>query len=785
MLKKFKDLKKLIKDKKNKKMLYIIVSFLLLNLIAGIYFIYSLSLLSGIETIIRYGVIIFAIIMIFIFGYFGINSLLKNKLKLYIPFFILIVISISTQGIVGFTIDKYVYKTISGINKSEITYTTSLITLKNNKIEKVSDIKDMKIGIISKDKGLEDYTIGQQILSENKLKNENEIKEYNDYFEMLNDLYEKKIDCMFVSSNYSIMFSSYEKFTNIKDDVKVIIEASKEFKKQETTNLVSNKNIVKEPFTVLLMGVDSETDGLDKNAAFNGDSLMLITFNPTTLNATVLSIPRDTYVPIMCFKNQKQNKITHAAWYGVSCMEKTIENFTGIDIDYYVKMNFKGVVNLVDALGGIDVNVPFQFCEQDSNRDWGENTICLSPGEQHLNGEQALALARHRKTLALGDIQRGLNQQIVIQGLLSKLTTLDSLDKVNNILNTVSKNMDTNISTNQMLSFYNVGKDILLRSVHTSTSDLISMEKLYLDGYTKMIYDDGFKMNLSNYVYYKSSLEAVVEAMKINLGEKSATLDKSFEFSINEIYEKKIIGQGEKDSESNIVTLPNFVGKTKTYVSNWCSSHNIKAIFNTITEGDNEYKDTYSDGEIISQSVPKGKEVNKIKSITFNVISKSVSEKNDENKIKDNEKETTETSVCPKDTKNQKCFMPNLIGKTKKDVDKWSTTLPISLIINFDSSNCSNDTCIVESVTKDGGSAVKSGTNLSDLEKSKITIKLKKSSTTETENTEEKEENNNENTETDKGTENNPTDVETKDPALENSGVTDNNSEDNKEEINS
>ena len=502
MLKKFKDLKKLLKGKKNKKLLYIIGTMLLLNLVAGIYFIYSLSLLSGIETVIRYGIMIFAIIMIFIFIYFGINSLLKNKLKLYIPFFILILISISAQGIVGFAIDKYVYKTISGINKSAITYTTSLITLKDSEIDKVSDIKNMTIGIISKDKGLEDYTIGQEILSKNKLNSKNDVEKYSDYFEMLNDLYEGKLDCMFVSSNYSIMFSSYEKFTDIKDDVKVITEASKEFKKKESNNLVSNKNIVKEPFTVLLMGVDSEKDGLDKNAAFNGDSLMLITFNPTTLNTTVLSIPRDTYVPIMCFKNQKENKITHAAWYGVDCMERTIENFTGIDIDYYVKMNFKGVVNLVDALGGIDVNVPFQFCEQNSDRAWGENTICLSPGEQHLNGEQALALARHRKTLALGDIQRGLNQQIVIEGMLSKLTTLDSLDKVNNILNTIANNMDTNISTNQILSFYNVGKDILLRSAHTSTSDLIGMEKLYLDGYTKMIYDDGFQMNLSNYVYY-------------------------------------------------------------------------------------------------------------------------------------------------------------------------------------------------------------------------------------------------------------------------------------------
>ena len=107
---------------------------------------------------------------------------------------------------------------------------------------------------------------------------------------------------------------------------------------------------------MLLLGVDSEYDGLANNAAFNGDSIMLLTFNPKTLSATVFSIPRDTYVPIAC-NNNKQNKINSAAAYGTKCMINTIENLTDITIDYFVKINFKGVVNLVDALDGIDVNI--------------------------------------------------------------------------------------------------------------------------------------------------------------------------------------------------------------------------------------------------------------------------------------------------------------------------------------------------------------------------------------------------------------------------------------------
>lgn len=101
---------------------------------------------------------------------------------------------------------------------------------------------------------------------------------------------------------------------------------------------------IDKPFTMLVMGIDSTANTLSKNATGNGDALMLVTFNPKTLNATIFSIPRDTYVPIACFENQKENKITHAAWNGENCMIKTIENLTDINIDYYVKINFQGVV---------------------------------------------------------------------------------------------------------------------------------------------------------------------------------------------------------------------------------------------------------------------------------------------------------------------------------------------------------------------------------------------------------------------------------------------------------
>ena len=86
---------------------------------------------------------------------------------------------------------------------------------------------------------------------------------------------------------------------------------------------------------------------------------MLITFNPETLNTTMLSIPRDTYVPITCFSGQAKSKITHAAWNGETCMMNTIENFTGINIDYYVKINFKGVI-IMDNLTAMVLKIAME-----------------------------------------------------------------------------------------------------------------------------------------------------------------------------------------------------------------------------------------------------------------------------------------------------------------------------------------------------------------------------------------------------------------------------------------
>lgn len=458
---------------------------------------------------------------------------------------------------------------------------------------------------------------------------------------MINDLKEEKIEYIFLPTKYVSMFENMEGYEDIRDTTKIIYSQTKKVKKRTKVN---RGGTLTEPFTLLLMGVDSEQENIE-NTTFNGDSLMLLTFNPKTLNTTILSIPRDTYVPIACFNGKRKNKITHAAWYGEECMSQTIENFTGVYIDYFVKINFKGVVSLVDALKGIEVDVPIEFCEQDSNRSF-DNQICLTPGVQTLNGEQALALSRHRKTI--NDFIRGQNQQLVVQGILNKMRDIDSLKTLNNLLDTISNNMETNMSTTEILSFYNIAKDILAQNPNANLSDLISFQKLYLSGYDEYIYDystssgEGTGLNLYNFVPYQGSIEDVVKAMKINLGKEKNEIIKKFSFSINEPFEETIIGKGQYD-ESGIALLPSFIGYDVSVATSFGSKYGIPVSIQYVSAT----LPGQVVGQIVDQSLPANMDIDEISKstgLTITVIETSYSAPTDETNEKDKNNDTDENT---------------------------------------------------------------------------------------------------------------------------------------------
>ena len=605
--------------------------FTIIALIGSGCLIYCIYLYDGVETFLRYlimGLIGFYDLLLLRKLYRTIKGKLKPKQNKSWKkaFHLLWLILYSGACFFGAYELHYVYTRLKNTNKSEIVYTSYLVVMSSNSASSASDVKGLKLGLLNDKKNPDGYIVPQIIIKENNLQDSNEIVDYEDYTSMLADLYANEIDGMFIPSGYVSMFSSITGYENIETDTKVIAEASKKMKKSTTSKIetASSGKSVTEPFTILLMGIDSTDDVLEKNAIANGDTLILITFNPKTLNATMLSIPRDSYVPIACWSGRPENKITHAAAYGNDCMINTIQNYFEQEIDYYVKINFKGLVKLVDAVGGVEVDVPQVLCTDDSSR-WGE--LCINPGHQVLNGEEALVFARNRKALEDGDFGRARHQQEIIMALINKMKEIKEVSTFMDLLNTVSNSMDTNLTTKQILSFYNIGKDIVKKSLSSDDADLINIQQLFLQGTGQMIYDERARMVLWDYVPNKNSRQDIINAMNENLEKIPHTPITSFSFSINNPYEKAVIGEGPYASTGTYVLLPDFTGDTEAIATRTCQEYGIKCIFKG------------SSGTVIDQSEPFRKRVDLIKGSVELTLSGSGKEQTKEkDKEKDNDK---------------------------------------------------------------------------------------------------------------------------------------------------
>ena len=365
--------------KENKKYLYYYIIISIFSIIINLLFLYNIILFKNVENLFKSLLLISIILITTSFNIF--LYITKSK-KLFTIISIIFIIYIIILTIISYNLSN-IYTRINKISLNKTIYSSSIVTLKNNDNTNIKKID--KIGIIDNKNSIDGYIIPHEIINTNSLNIK--LINYNDYISMINDLLNQKIEYIFLPTNYKDRFRELE-FNDNLDNLKIIYSQEKEKKYK-----INNKKII-EPFTILLMGVDSEQDNIN-NSFYNGDALILITFNPKTNNSTMLSIPRDTYLNISCMNNRR-NKITHSAWQDEDCIINTLNNSFNINIDYYIKINFKGLVNLVDNIGGIEIDVPYNFCESDSNRLWGANTIFVKEGFQHLDGEQALALARNR-----------------------------------------------------------------------------------------------------------------------------------------------------------------------------------------------------------------------------------------------------------------------------------------------------------------------------------------------------------------------------------------------------
>ncbi len=260
-------------------------------------------------------------------------------------------------------------------------------------------------------------------------------------------------------------------------------------------------NPLEDNFSMLFIGID-DSEHRNQQEHSRSDALILATFNKDQKSIKLLSIPRDSYVYIPEKGTSTKINAAHAAGGPKATMD-TIEELLDIPVDYYVRMNFDAFTEVVDALGGIEANVPYAITESDSGDK--RDAIHLEPGFQTLDGEEALALARTRKQDS--DIQRGERQQEILKAILKKATTAGAVTKYTDVMEAVGDNMTTNLQFSQLKGFVN----------YMTSDNGMNLESVKLNG------SDSYINGTYYYQLDETSVEEVAYVLQSHLNLAPAT----------------------------------------------------------------------------------------------------------------------------------------------------------------------------------------------------------------------------------------------------------------------
>lgn len=231
-----------------------------------------------------------------------------------------------------------------------------------------------------------------------------------------------------------------EAFEGYSESVKVIYTHKI---KSEVDNSASKVDVKDQTFSVFISGIDVYGP-IETNS--RSDVNIIATVNPSTHQILLITTPRDYYVEIPGITNGQLDKLTHAGIYGVDASMRTLGQLYDMNIDFYARVNFTSLVDIVDVLGGVDVNSELAFT---TSPDSGL-VMDVQQGINHFNGEQALAFSRERQNVPGGDNQRGKDQQAVITAMIKKMISPSMLINANGIINSVSGNVETNMSQEQI-----------------------------------------------------------------------------------------------------------------------------------------------------------------------------------------------------------------------------------------------------------------------------------------------------------------------------------------------
>lgn len=384
---------------------------------------------------------------------------------------------------------------VSKINNvaGEISKTTEyevvqIVALKDSPITAESDFSSYTMGYTNSDEGA--YDRSSEILVDNN-KKVKESRPYESTDRLYGALMSREAELMVLTSNtrsdVSIIDEEYE------DKVKIVFEKKFELGQAEAKTV----DITKEPFTVYLCGADLSS-GQDINSTGRGDVNILLTVNPNTKKVNMQVIPRDTFVYIPA--RGGSSKLSYSGWWGgVQSSIDSIEDKFGIDINYYAKINFNGLIDLVDALGGVTVYSHYTYSYQGYS---------FTEGYNEVDGKKALRFARARKMLPQNELSRGQHQMELIKGIFKKFSENPTYENSMAVLKALENNFVTNLPEEDYYDAFKLVVSLL--------PQLENMENHSIEGTYKWHYDE---IREGYYQYYYYPEEGEVERVRNSIND--------------------------------------------------------------------------------------------------------------------------------------------------------------------------------------------------------------------------------------------------------------------------
>ena len=378
-------------------------------------------------------VILLAVILLMLFAItFGLQFI---RSKLYI-FGVILSIIISLAQIVGLLAVAKANKAIDNVGGADFKTTNMVVVVKkDDPAENLMDAAYHRFAVQT----AVDQDNTEKMLDDinTKLGKEVKVEEYKTVQEEAEALLKGRIDAAIYNEALTDIIE--ESIEGYSDKVRVLYRFGID------TKLETKETNLEEPFNIYISGIDV-AGPITSNS--RSDVNIIMTVNPNTRHILLSTTPRDYYVEIPGISNGQKDKLTHAGIYGVDASMKTLEKLYGIEMSYYVRVNFTSLIKIVDALGGVDVKSEVAFTTK-------HGSFQIKKGMNHLDGETALGFSRERYSFADGDNQRGKNQEAVLTAILKKAMSPAVLTAADEILTDVGDCVQTNMTSDEMKKFIN------------------------------------------------------------------------------------------------------------------------------------------------------------------------------------------------------------------------------------------------------------------------------------------------------------------------------------------